>query len=291
MLREISDLEPFKDFAGFRDAATPYGYGGITVKGPPNGALLKRFFDEMNAFCRDNRIVSEYHRIDPVGGSVAWYDGQPYDCTDSSKVVCIRLESPEQILSDMTHNCRNRVRKARSSGVVFEAGYDERFMGIFRAIYERTMAHNHAKDYYYFNDAFFDSMLENLQGKAKIYLSVYNGLPVSVAFAIYSAGNAAFHFSGGIRDYMNLGTNNFLKYEAAKDLLNMGCRTILLGGGVGGAEDSLFFYKKSLNPKGVLDCHVAKHICDEKTYRELARIKDGLRGGAVSADFFPVYRA
>jgi hypothetical protein len=33
MMRELWTLEPFEEFVGYYDVATPYGYGGIVLKG------------------------------------------------------------------------------------------------------------------------------------------------------------------------------------------------------------------------------------------------------------------
>ena len=196
MLRKISDLRPFRDFAAYYDASTPYGYGGTVMKGALNFELLELFFDEMSAFFEDNNIVSEYQRLDPVSGNVALYAGQPYDCTVCSKTVCMRLESAQQIWNDMKSPCRNRIRKAQNNGVVTTSGFDEYFMCVFRDIYTQTMARRNASSFYFFNDDFFESILTNLKDNARIYLALYRDKPVSAILNLYSAGNAMYHLGG-----------------------------------------------------------------------------------------------
>ncbi len=292
MIRKISSIEPFNDFDNFYDVATPYGYGGTALKGPPNETLLSQFFNEMSTYLIQHNVVAEYSRLDPVSGNVGLYAGQPYDCTDFSKTVCMRLHSPEQILSDMKSECRNRIRKAAKNAVTVVSGFDTRYMAIFRDVYYETMKRHNTKPYYFFNDAFFRSTLSNFKEHAHIYLAICNDIPISAILILYSAGNALYHLGGSRTEFMKIGANNLLFLEASIDLLNKGCRTLLLGGGFGGAEDSLFRFKKTLAPSGVLDCHVAKRIYNTATYNELVGIKNGIRPGfAENSSFFPVYRA
>jgi hypothetical protein len=57
-----------------------------------------------------------------------------------------------------------------------------------------------------------------------------------------------------------------------------------LGGGVGGAADSLHEFKRRFDPGGLLDAAVGKAIHDEAAYERLA-------GTGASVDgFFPAYR-
>ena len=291
MRRKISDLELFKDFSGYYDVSTPYGYGGTTMKGALNFELLEQFFDEMTAYCTANKIVSEYQRLDPVSRNAALYAGQPYDCTDFSKTVCMSLQSPEQIWSDMKSQCRNHIRKAIKNEISVKSGYDEQFMRIFRDIYTQTMERRDASSYYFFNNAFFDSMLTNLRENARIYVAFYNDKPISSVLMLYAGNNATYHLGGSLRDYMNLGANNLLIYESAKALFDLGCKSLLLGGGYGGAEDSLFSYKKTLAPAGVMDSCIAKRVNDPITYDELVRIKRLNRSETETSAYFPEYRA
>ena len=291
MMRELWKLEPFEDFTGYYDVATPYGYGGTSMKGPPNEALLKQFFDEMSVYLKQQKVVAEYSRLDPVIGNVSLYDGQPYDCSDYSKTVCIRLQSPDQIWNDMKSSCRNRIRSACASDITVTSGLDARLMTEFRVVYEKTMKRRQAKPYYFFNDAFFESILSNLTGHTKIYLAHHDGVVVSALLILYSAGNAKSHLGGNLAEYMHLNANNFLHFEAAKDLLSMGCGTLLMGGGYGGTDDSLLQFKKTFAPGGVLPSHTARRIHDPETYDKLVHTKVRLCGPAQDSSYFPVYRA
>ncbi len=291
MIRKISDLEPFGDFVGYHDVATPYGYGGTVVKGFPNGQLLEQFFDEMSAQLRSLNVVAEYSRLDPVSGNVGLYGGQPYDCNDFTKTVCMRLESAEQVFADMKGTSRNHIRKAIENKITVTSGFDDSYLDIFRNIYNETMARRNANSYYYFNDAFYSSILSGLNGKAKFYVAWYQGLPISSTIMLYSAGNATYHLGGTVTEYMKLGANNQLIYEATKDLITMGVKTLLLGGGYGGTEDSLFQFKKTLAPAGIQNCHAAKRIYDKETYDKLVSIKQSLRTDSeVNRSYFPAYR-
>jgi lipid II:glycine glycyltransferase (peptidoglycan interpeptide bridge formation enzyme) len=291
MMRELWTLEPFEEFVGYYDVATPYGYGGIVLKGPWNEGLLDQFYDEMTAYFNERRVVAEFSRLDPVSGNVGLYAGRPYDCADYTKTVRMYLDTPEQVFSDMKSTSRNRIRKALENEVNVTMGYNQSYFDIFREISDETMTRRNARAYYYFSDAFYGSMLEGLKGKAKIYIAWYRELPVSAFLVLYSAGNATYHLGGSASEYMMLGANNLLIFEAAKDLITMGVRTLLLGGGYGGAEDSLLQFKRTLAPSGVLDCHMAKRIFNGKIYDALVEKKKSFRQEASQNNsYFPAYR-
>jgi hypothetical protein len=207
MMRELWTLEPFEEFVGYYDVATPYGYGGIVLKGPWNEGLLDQFYDEMTAYFNERRVVAEFSRLDPVSGNVGLYAGRPYDCADYTKTVRMYLDTPEQVFSDMKSTSRNRIRKALENEVNVTMGYNQSYFDIFREIYDETMTRRNARAYYYFSDAFYGSMLEGLKGKAKIYIAWYRELPVSLSCFVFR-GNATYHLGGSASEYMMLGANN-----------------------------------------------------------------------------------
>ena len=79
------------------------------------------------------------------------------------------------------------------------------------------------------------------------------------------------------------GANNLLFLEAARWAREQGFTRFHLGGGVGGADDSLLEFKLRFDEGGLIESAVGKAIHDEAAYREL--------GGAGFDGFFPAYRA
>ena len=89
---------------------------------------------------------------------------------------------------------------------------------------------------------------------------------------------------------MKLGANNILFYSAACDLLNRGYSKLHLGGGYGGDDSTLLRYKKSFNPKGMVDFYICKRVYDIDVYNHLIDLRKSDDKFDLNSSFFPLYR-
>lgn len=90
------------------DFATPYGYGGWLIEGSDTTSL----FETYEAWCKKNRIISEFVRFHPVlknhRAAV-----NAYEVIALGKTVTMDLRSPEIIWENLTSQNRNKIRKAQ----------------------------------------------------------------------------------------------------------------------------------------------------------------------------------
>ena len=271
----------------YYDIVTPYGYGGVDYDGS-NTELLRFFFDQFDEYCRENGIVSEFVRLCPFTGNQKNYsNNDSYELKKLSKTVHLRLDNPEQIWDDMEGRCRRTIKKALRNNLVVKSGFSREMLDEFKYIYNETMTRDNADDYYFFDDCFFDSILNNLGDYSRIYTVYLDGKPISSTIAMYGGKNAHYHLSGTLSDYMTLGANSLGIYEIALDLCKEGYKTLHLGGGYGGDDMSpLLQFKRSFNKYGDWDFYIAKKIIDNDAYNEICSavgVKD-LTG------YFPAYR-
>jgi hypothetical protein len=104
---------------------------------------------------------------------------------------------------------------------------------------------------------------------------------------------------GGIVQAHLIGTANaYLSLSPAKSLMDFarswarqhGWRTLHIGGGRGGREDSLFRFKREFSPTRH-DFAVGRWVLDADAYRRLSKARYGGAPEASPGEYFPAYRA
>ncbi len=281
------DVAKDKHFVGkieegkYFDFATPYGYGGWLIEGTETRDL----FETYQNWCEANGIISEFVRFHPM---VRNHEACKafYDVVQLGEVVHMDLSSPEMIWENITSKNRNVIRKAMKNDVRI---YNGRFPAIyrrFRDIYNGTMDKDKAEDYYYFGEAFYDSLLEDLPQNAQVFWAEKDGQVIAASIMLSANGRMNYHLSGSLREFSSLAPGNLLLYKAALWGCANGCKTLYLGGGVGSGEDSLFKFKRAFYKGELNHFYIGKKIFDPTKYDELSNMRE-----PTDSSFFPKYRA
>ncbi len=264
------------------DLTSPYGYGGWIIEGENSSHL----FEVYEKWCVENNIVSEFIRFHPVLQNYKMCLSE-YDVVALGNTVTLDLESPEIIWSNITSKNRNVIRKAKKNGVHI---YNGRFPYIykeFKDIYDETMNRDRAKDYYFFEENFYNSIMNDLPYNSQVFYAEYEGEVIAASIMLFENGRINYHLSGSKRKYSSLAATNLLLYETALWGNANGYKTLYLGGGVGSGEDSLYKFKKSFYRKDDLyKFYIGKKIFSQEKYNELLEMRSEVDGG-----FFPKYRA
>ena len=234
----------------------------------------------------NNNIISEFVRLCPFTNNYHNYNDS-YELLNVSKTVYMKLDNPDQIWNDMEGRCRTSIRKALSNNLIVKSGFDKKMLNEFIEIYRETMSRDSADNYYFFNDAFFDSIYDNLGNFAKIYTVYLEKKPISSSIVLFNSCGAHYHLSGTLSDYMKYCANNLVLYQIALDMCNCGIKSFHLGGGYGGDSSPLLKFKKSFNKFGDLDFYIGKKIYNHKIYDKLCK----MRNIGTDCTFFPAYRA
>ena len=285
MKRDISDDNFFADKIErktFFDFITPYGYGGWLIEGGETDAL----FSAYEAWCRENSIVSEFVRYHPMLKN-ADLSKNFYNVIPLGKTVFMDISSPDTIWANLTSKNRNMVRKAQKNNVKIHRGQYPEIYRTFKVIYDQTMDSDNAKPYYYFGDAFYDSIRGDLPEESQIFWAELDGNIIAASIILFANGNMHYHLSGSLREYQNLAPTNLLLYEAALWGCENGYKTLHLGGGVGSKEDSLYKFKSAFNRNETAQFSIGKKVYSDNVYNELALMKNT----PTSEGFFPKYRA
>ena len=292
MKRDIEKDIKFRNIIkseSYFDITTPYGYGGFIIEGSINEVNLNRLNEAYSNYCISNDIISEFVRFHPVLENSKVNRGI-YEVIDLSKTITIDLISKEQIWKDLNSKNRNVIRKAIKSGVEIYWGRSPELINEFVPLYNATMSKDDAKDYYYFDEYFYKSILEDLKYNCLFFYALYNQKIISMSMILFGNDNMHYHLSASDREYQSLAATNLLLYQAACWGCENGYKSFHLGGGLGSKEDSLYNFKKAFNKNSETYFSVGKKIFDNKKYQDLIDIRNRNVDYKQGPNFFPVYR-
>ena len=287
MLRDIAKCEHFKGIipeGTLFDIITPYGYGGWLLEGKTENK--GDLFAEYEEWCRSNNVVSEFVRFHPVLNNVEFSAGA-YDVIPLGHTVTLDITSPEIIWANIPSKSRSVIRKAEKSGVEIFISNDVSVYKDFKEIYNKTMEHDQAKEYYFFGDEFYESVCRDLTDEAAVFYAVKDQKIIAASIMLAAGDKLNYHLSGSLFEYRNFAPTNLLLYKAALWGCEKGCKKFHLGGGVGSGEDSLFKFKKSFyRGDDLTRFSIGRKIFIKDQYDKLVEIR-----GNIESNFFPVYRA
>lgn len=287
------DISADKHFEGkiepntYFDFATPYGYGGWLIEGDNDTSCL---FETYRKWCKDNNIISEFVRFHPVLKNHVFSE-KDYEVIPLGETVAMDLTSPDVIWQNIISKNRNMIRKAIKNGVSIYNGRSPELYRVFKEIYNATMDKDNAEEYYYFNEEFYNSILDDLPNNAQIfYAQLEDGTTIAASIMITANGRMNYHLSGSRRDYQHLAPTNLLLYKAALWGCENGYKTLYLGGGVGSGEDSLFKFKRAFYKGDLNRFFIGKNTYNDEKYEELLAIRLAEEESVEQSKFFPKYR-
>ncbi|MDR1522249.1 MAG: GNAT family N-acetyltransferase [Streptococcaceae bacterium] len=268
------DLCEEKHFIGkiesgcYFDFSTPYGYGAWIVEGEE----IDKLNQEYTEWCKNANIVSEFVRFHPFMSSHVLLKDMYYSKKLSS-VVSIDINNESAILENIKSKDRNMINKAKKSDIRIKYDNVGKFINKFIDMYNETMERNNAADYYYFDDTFFKSMLNELKNNFMIVYAEKDNEIVAMAMILYSNCNMHYHLAASRKEYQKYAPSNLLIYDIACWGNKNGYRRFLLGGGVNGLEDGLYRFKKAFNKNSDIDFYIGRKIFNKQKYEELLNIR------------------
>lgn len=291
MLRDVATAPLFKENIQqerFFDAVTPYGYGGFIFEGDVD---LEELSNELHQTLKGLSVNSVFFRFHPVLDNAKDNDGI-VNVIPLGKTIALDLSSPDIIWENITSKNRNMIRKAEKSGVEIHHSPDPILFKTFKKIYDETMRSDQAEEYYFFSEAFYASIADDLKGNYEIFYATHENKIISIAIMIFANNQMHYHLSGSLREYRSLAPSNLLLYKAALWGCEQGFKTFHLGGGVGSGEDPLYKFKAAFNRNSDYRFAIGKMIVDEDQYNYLINLRTALDPDFNSkSNYFPVYRS
>lgn len=275
----------------YYDSITPYGYGGVLFEGDISEENLQAFWNVYVVKMREEGIVDNFVRYHPILSNSSPMK-MISKVIDLGKTIALDLSSPDVIWENIISKNRNMIRKAEKNGVEIRHGKDLSLLYEFKRIYDATMERNHAEEYYFFDESFYESIHRDLFDNYELFYAMLDGKPIALSIMIYANKQMHYHLSGSLAEYRNLAPLNLLLYKAALWGYEQGFMTFHLGGGVGNCEDGLYKFKAAFNRKSDYQFSIGKEVFDQDKYDELVLNRKETDSSFPSeSHFFPVYRA
>jgi serine/alanine adding enzyme len=281
-MAQVFIRRPIPQMPEATDLVTPYGYGGPVVRGSVDASSAGGRFVQ---WCETQKIVSVFYRSHPL---LRTHEHLPPQTHVVPLVGTIgwRTTPGTDLEAAMHQRHRRSVRKARREGVVVTIEQEPADFAWFVELYETTMRRQQATDFYFFDEEYWSRLGAAPRVGLTLVRATLEDEPIAGLMCFATPPFLHYHLGATADVARNIGASNLCFLEAATWAQQQGYERFHLGGGVGGARDSLFEFKQRFDPDPAaeLNAVVGKLVTDPVAYRELAGT-DSIEG------FFPAYRS
>jgi Acetyltransferase (GNAT) domain len=279
-------LRPIAD-SGLRDAASPHGYPGpISNAGLDDSGFWTRACHAIVELLRKEGVVTAFVRLHPLLPAAVDSLSSIGTVVHHGQTVSVDLSLSAEEMWRQTHRThRNQINKARRAGVEVMVDDWTRF-DEWIGTYHENMRRVGAADYYFFPRSHFEILRRTLGDRTH--------LAVAVAGGELLGGNLFFEYDGFMHTYLQATRDGETHYadkllydEVRRWGRDRGNAVFHLGGGLGGADDSLFAYKAAF-ADGRHDFHTWRVVTDPEAYADL--LAPGQPVEPTMSGRFPPYR-
>jgi lipid II:glycine glycyltransferase (peptidoglycan interpeptide bridge formation enzyme) len=276
------------------DIISPWYYGGpiSSIKDAQIlGKLFSQFLEKFRKYCKENNIVTEFQRMNPLLKNHELYKND-LSLSYDRKIVYVDLRKEINTLyQEYDRHARKNINKATRSGLKVYADDSREGINKFIQIYTKSMKQKNAKAFYLFNEKFFHNIFERFKSDIKLFQVEYIGKIVCSSIELGKYGILHDYLRGVDSEVLPLRPNDILLHEILKWAKSAGFSCFNIGGGATSAEDDgIFRFKKSFSAT-VADFYVYKKIHNPEKYNELCE-KKGKKQDELhyeKAQFFPEY--
>ena len=265
------------------DVVSPYGYPSPIAQFE-DVALVRGAFSAVAQTLREQGFVSMFVRLHPIlelpdgaftGLGTLIVHGQTVS-------IDLRQNEAEQWRGIRARYRTFLNRSARLGHRAFMDDTGEHF-DRFITLYLETMRRHNAAPEYFFSRDYLSGLWQQLQGHVHLGVVEVDGLIVCAGLFGESNGIVQYHLSGTEEQALALSPLKILINHARQWATQRGANVLHLGGGLGGAQDSLMHFKAGFSDRRHL-FKTWRVVLDEQRYTELSGKELGSTG------FFPAYR-
>jgi hypothetical protein len=275
----------------WHDIKSPYGYPCPLLREDGAGFLrtaLTQWADAM----RERGTVSGFFRLHPLFLEYIESLQDLGSLTRRGTTVAIDLtSSAEEIWRRIRHNHQRNIELARQRGVTVTMDCGTEALEDFQPIYRESMDRVGANDFYYFPRSYFRELSATLGNRLWTCTASRSEGDAAASILLVESGPIVQYHLGGTRTTaLALAPTKLLFDHAWRWAKARGRRVLHLGGGVQGAEDSLFYFKAGFSNQR-LPFFTWQVVFLDRAYRSLEGHRRQIEPQAIRPEFFPSYRA
>jgi len=275
----------------YYDMSSVYGYSG-PISNKAFHKLSSQFVDNFRTnfldFLKDEKIVTVFSRLNPFFNQSAIMEDFG-GVVDNGKVVVFDLTiSLEEQRSAYQERVLRKVKHLKKLGFYVKEANSKEDVKIFTSIYTLNMLRVDATAGYYFDQAYFEALLDSDEFDARlIFVYDHNDYPVCGAIVVITNEIMEAHLLGTREEYLANSPAKLLTEEITIIGRKLGVKYYNLGGGVGFKKDSLFRWKANFTNL-TFDYRSWRFVVNQEIYQNLLSKKSSELDTEV--DFFPLYR-
>ena len=271
----------------YNDLTSVYGYAGpLSDSENPDEQTVKDFQKALLHFFDLHQIVSGFARLHPLFNNQKFILSGMGEIIDVNQTVGVDLSLPEQEQKrQYAHSVKNHINRLKRRNVSVEKVRTQEAIDRFIEIYRENMKRVNASMMYFFPSEYFYRLMDELP--ASLFLAYYEGTAISGSLFTSCNGIVQPHLSATRDDYLRWSPLKLVWDCIRKDAIEKNEKWLHLGGGVGGADDSLFQFKTQFSDLR-FSFKTWRYIHDKETYTRLVSGKYANR--TLQSSFFPLYR-
>lgn len=264
-----------------KDLGSVYGYPGpLFAASVSQIEMLRKALEYLSG----SGFVSVASRLHPVANAPLLSMAEAPEIRKIGDIVAADLSREQAELKREIRGAKNgTIKKIEKAGVTTRQSRNPRDTPIFQKIYQETMDRIAATPYYYFTDNYLNALLAADSFEASYVFAELDGTPIAAASIIDTPHYRQYYLSGTATAHSRLSPMSLILRDQIFDAKQAGKKWFILGGGLGGKEDSLTLFKRGFS-KIMLPAGLICSVLDQDTYDQLSVGKNKDSG------FFPAYR-
>lgn len=252
----------------YYDFETAYGYGG-PISNDHSDTFMTAALEAMSEKASSENFVCGFVRFHPLLENWDYFEKVGRLIMDRKTIAIDLSDGIEATWMNEIHTKnRNVIKKGEKNGLEFIVDEDFAYLPEFEDLYNSTMDKLEADGFYYFAPQYYDQLKNSIQNK---FLGIvkHEGKVVAGAIFFYQLPYGHYHLAGSDKSALKLSPNNYLLWEAAKELTRRGVKHFHLGGGTDGSEEnSLYQYKRKFS-KHEYQFALGKMIFNPSLYEDI----------------------
>lgn len=281
------------------DVTSTYGYSGPLVRGcEPGDRLIEESWRAFEDVWMEQHVISVFTRFHPILRNHRWYCDTPADPPAVAEGLGVLLTgqtvsidtkaADDAIVAAYPRSFRQEIAQSRRKGLRTELDADWRHLDTFVELYTETMSRNHAQAAYFLGREYFENLRREVERDLSLFVGLIDGQVAAACLFLSHHGIVHPHLAGTSTAFLSLSPLKVMWDDVRRWAADRGDRIIHLGGGRGGAADSLFEFKARFSPSRH-DFYTGRWILDHRRYDVLTH--PAIDVGDGQAGYFPPYRA